>query len=134
VQPGARLIALVLFRLQIGSWNWAGSQCSCGQWVAPAMQFPMSKVKTLTHCIQMHSMPRRKCVGDGEFVTRRWQVDLKGQPLQQHVAAAVVQEAPLGSETAASGDGACAAVAAVSSGGGDAAASAMDSGSVLPLQ
>ncbi len=122
--------------MQIGSWNWAGSQCSCGQWVAPAMQFPMSKVKTLTHCIQMHSIPGRKFVGDGEFVTRRWQVDLKGQPLQQHVAAAVVQEVPPGSETAAppSGDGACAAVAAASSGGGDAAASAMDSRSVLPLQ
>lgn len=38
---GVRLTALAL---QIGSWNWAGSQCSCGQWVAPAMQFPMSKV------------------------------------------------------------------------------------------
>jgi hypothetical protein len=44
VRPGALLIAILLFSLQIGSWNWAGSQCSCGQWVAPAMQFPMSKV------------------------------------------------------------------------------------------
>lgn len=40
----AHLISRVIVGLQIGSWNWAGSQCSCGQWVAPAMQFPMSKV------------------------------------------------------------------------------------------
>jgi hypothetical protein len=41
--PSLPLLNVALL-LQIGSWNWAGSQCSCGQWVAPAMQFPMSKV------------------------------------------------------------------------------------------
>ena len=29
---------------KIGSWKWAGTQCSCGTWVTPAIQFPVSKV------------------------------------------------------------------------------------------
>jgi len=29
---------------KVGSWNWSGAQCSCGTWVTPAIQFPLSKV------------------------------------------------------------------------------------------
>ena len=29
---------------KIGSWNWAGVQCSCGEWVTPGFQFHCSKV------------------------------------------------------------------------------------------
>mmetsp|Transcript_31553 Transcript_31553/g.51441 ORF Transcript_31553/g.51441 Transcript_31553/m.51441 type:complete len:201 (-) Transcript_31553:156-758(-) len=29
---------------RLGHYKWAGSQCSCGSWVAPAMQIPMSKI------------------------------------------------------------------------------------------
>jgi len=29
-----------------GSFNWAGSQCSCGTWIVPALQFPASKLDT----------------------------------------------------------------------------------------
>jgi len=29
---------------RVGSWNWAGMQCSCGNWVSPAFQFVKSKV------------------------------------------------------------------------------------------
>mmetsp|Transcript_6165 Transcript_6165/g.13524 ORF Transcript_6165/g.13524 Transcript_6165/m.13524 type:complete len:154 (-) Transcript_6165:16-477(-) len=34
---------------RVGSWNWSGSQCSCGRWVAPAIQFPKSKVDRKSH-------------------------------------------------------------------------------------
>ena len=30
--------------VRIGSFNWAGAQCSCGQWVCPAIQVTKSKV------------------------------------------------------------------------------------------
>jgi hypothetical protein len=29
---------------KLGIWNWAGTQCSCGTWVVPAIQVPLSKV------------------------------------------------------------------------------------------
>lgn len=29
---------------RLGSYNWAGAQCSCGAWVAPAVQVIKSKV------------------------------------------------------------------------------------------
>ncbi|CAM9438744.1 unnamed protein product [Chrysoparadoxa australica] len=29
---------------RLGGYKWVGSQCSCGSWVTPAIQFPMSKV------------------------------------------------------------------------------------------
>lgn len=32
---------------KIGHWNWAGAQCSCGTWVTPAIQVPLSKVDIL---------------------------------------------------------------------------------------
>lgn len=31
-------------RVKLGTWNWAGAQCSCGTWVSPAVQIPNSKV------------------------------------------------------------------------------------------
>lgn len=31
-------------RARIGSFNWSGSQCSCGSWVSPAIQITKSKV------------------------------------------------------------------------------------------
>jgi len=31
-------------KYRVGSWNWAGMQCSCGTWVRPAFQFVKSKV------------------------------------------------------------------------------------------
>ena len=29
---------------KLGIWKWAGNQCSCGTWVTPAIQVPMSKL------------------------------------------------------------------------------------------
>ena len=29
---------------KVGHWNWSGAQCSCGTWVTPAIQIPLSKV------------------------------------------------------------------------------------------
>ena len=29
---------------RVGNFNWSGSTCSCGRWVAPAFQFPLSKI------------------------------------------------------------------------------------------
>lgn len=29
---------------KLGNWKWAGAQCSCGSWVTPAIQIPISKV------------------------------------------------------------------------------------------
>ena len=40
---------------RIGSLKWQGEQCSCGTWVAPAIQFPMSKVDLKTVML-----PRKK--------------------------------------------------------------------------
>mmetsp|Transcript_8227 Transcript_8227/g.12103 ORF Transcript_8227/g.12103 Transcript_8227/m.12103 type:complete len:191 (+) Transcript_8227:808-1380(+) len=31
-------------KTKVGHWNWSGSQCSCGTWVTPAIQFPFGKV------------------------------------------------------------------------------------------
>lgn len=33
---------------KIGHWKWAGAQCSCGTWVTPAIQIPVSKVDVVT--------------------------------------------------------------------------------------
>ncbi|KAL3914752.1 MAG: hypothetical protein SGILL_005971 [Bacillariaceae sp.] len=32
---------------KLGHWNWSGAQCSCGTWVVPAIQIPLSKVDTI---------------------------------------------------------------------------------------
>ena len=32
---------------KLGTWHWAGAQCSCGTWVTPAVQIPKSKVDEL---------------------------------------------------------------------------------------
>jgi dual specificity phosphatase 12 len=32
---------------KLGHWNWAGAQCSCGTWIVPAIQIPVSKVDTM---------------------------------------------------------------------------------------
>ena len=29
---------------KLGTWHWSGSQCSCGTWVVPAIQIPLSRV------------------------------------------------------------------------------------------
>jgi dual specificity phosphatase 12 len=29
---------------RVGIWKWSGSQCSCGTWITPAIQIPLSKV------------------------------------------------------------------------------------------
>jgi hypothetical protein len=29
---------------KLGTWNWSGTPCSCGEWVVPAFQFPKSKI------------------------------------------------------------------------------------------
>lgn len=33
--------------VKLGHWNWAGAQCSCGTWIVPAIQIPISKVDTI---------------------------------------------------------------------------------------
>mmetsp|Transcript_1009 Transcript_1009/g.1167 ORF Transcript_1009/g.1167 Transcript_1009/m.1167 type:complete len:346 (+) Transcript_1009:1-1038(+) len=30
--------------VKVGHWNWSGAQCSCGTWVVPAVQIPLSRV------------------------------------------------------------------------------------------
>lgn len=32
---------------KLGTWHWAGAQCSCGTWVAPALQIPKSKLDVI---------------------------------------------------------------------------------------
>ncbi|KAG7348886.1 hypothetical protein IV203_011483 [Nitzschia inconspicua] len=32
---------------KLGHWNWSGAQCSCGTWVVPAIQIPVSKVDAI---------------------------------------------------------------------------------------
>lgn len=32
---------------KLGHWNWSGAQCSCGTWVVPAIQIPISKVDAI---------------------------------------------------------------------------------------
>jgi dual specificity phosphatase 12 len=34
---------------KLGHWKWSGSQCSCGTWVVPAIQIPLSKVDTILY-------------------------------------------------------------------------------------
>lgn len=29
---------------KVGHFNWKGSQCSCGEWVKPSFQFPLSRI------------------------------------------------------------------------------------------
>lgn len=29
---------------KVGIWNWSGAQCSCGSWIVPAIQIPISRV------------------------------------------------------------------------------------------
>mmetsp|Transcript_11150 Transcript_11150/g.11174 ORF Transcript_11150/g.11174 Transcript_11150/m.11174 type:complete len:160 (+) Transcript_11150:73-552(+) len=31
-------------KAKLGSWNWSGSRCSCGQWITPAFQFQKSRL------------------------------------------------------------------------------------------
>jgi dual specificity phosphatase 12 len=31
-------------KAKVGLWNWAGTQCSCGTWVVPAIQIPLGRV------------------------------------------------------------------------------------------
>ncbi|KAL7566757.1 hypothetical protein ACA910_017805 [Epithemia clementina (nom. ined.)] len=33
---------------KLGTWDWSGSQCSCGTWVVPAIQVPKSKVDEIS--------------------------------------------------------------------------------------
>lgn len=33
--------------VKLGHWNWAGAQCSCGTWIVPAIQIPISKVDSI---------------------------------------------------------------------------------------
>jgi dual specificity phosphatase 12 len=41
---------------KLGTWHWAGAQCSCGSWVTPAVQIPKSKVDVLSPNTG-HSLP-----------------------------------------------------------------------------
>lgn len=34
-------------KTKLGTWHWAGAQCSCGTWVSPAVQIPKSKLDIL---------------------------------------------------------------------------------------
>jgi len=42
---------------KIGHWRWAGAQCSCGTWVTPAIQIPLSKVDILPPESKIQSIP-----------------------------------------------------------------------------
>ena len=43
---------------RIGSFNWSGSQCSCGAWVTPAVQITKSKVDESLATLPVPQMPR----------------------------------------------------------------------------
>ncbi len=115
----------VIAGLQIGSWDWAGSQCSCGQWIAPAMQFPMSKVMLLMRGQQT----RRLSVSHVTYVLL--QVDVKGVPWPQRAEAAAGDAAGDCRQLQAAGaaDG-CSAPLAQASSGGDLTAAARADASV----
>lgn len=41
---------------KLGHWKWAGAQCSCGTWVTPAIQVPISKVDNVNpYCSELNS-------------------------------------------------------------------------------
>ena len=40
---------------KVGTWHWAGAQCSCGTWVAPALQIPKSKLDVIIPTRPMNS-------------------------------------------------------------------------------
>jgi dual specificity phosphatase 12 len=42
---------------KLGHWNWSGAQCSCGTWVVPAIQIPVSKVDTILPTSQSKPTP-----------------------------------------------------------------------------
>jgi dual specificity phosphatase 12 len=39
---------------KLGHWNWSGAQCSCGTWVVPAIQIPMSNIDTVIPTQHLH--------------------------------------------------------------------------------
>ena len=41
---------------KVGHWRWAGAQCSCGTWVTPAIQIPVSKVDIVPPESQIHGI------------------------------------------------------------------------------
>ena len=41
---------------KVGHWRWAGAQCSCGTWVTPAIQIPVSKVDVVPPESQIHGI------------------------------------------------------------------------------
>lgn len=42
---------------KLGHWNWSGAQCSCGTWIVPAIQIPLSKVDTILPTSQSSPTP-----------------------------------------------------------------------------
>ncbi len=51
-------------RARLGTFRWTGSQCSCGTWVIPAFQFPLSK---LDMCTVLPKRSSRLQVGEGKW-------------------------------------------------------------------
>ena len=51
---------------KLGSWNWSGSQCSCGTWVVPALQIAQSRVDCVSSATRVtatrRAMPTNKNV------------------------------------------------------------------------
>ncbi len=46
-------------RARLGTLRWTGSQCSCGTWVTPAFQFPLSKLDIRSVLPKMSSLPQQ---------------------------------------------------------------------------
>jgi dual specificity phosphatase 12 len=44
-------------KTKVGTWHWAGAQCSCGTWVSPAVQIPKSKVDVLNPVTDTTGLP-----------------------------------------------------------------------------
>jgi dual specificity phosphatase 12 len=42
---------------KVGQWNWSGAQCSCGSWVTPAIQVPLSRVDKIFPQDMPQSLP-----------------------------------------------------------------------------
>ncbi len=54
-------------RARLGTLRWTGSQCSCGTWVTPAFQFPLSKLDICSVLLESPSQLQQREVGGKEL-------------------------------------------------------------------
>ena len=68
---------------RIGTCNWSGTQCSCGQWIVPAFQFVKSKVDARINNTQLNSVQYKpKLIHGKSSVVNRPQNNISIDPSQ----------------------------------------------------